>query len=534
MSAAAGGARGRVGLGGTTLFLVAAVVAVNAFGVWEIAAALRGLHEQRELALEQEARARARAVENRLAEITAELAFLAGSAPLRDDPARGADRAWRDEAGAALLLVLRGHARIAELTVIGAAGEPLVRAGRPRGVPGYWIPGPDAPDGSGEGRGAAWSRRFPAPAGRSVIAVVRPSAAVAPEPDASGEAVSLDCRLVAAGVAGAAGAAGAAGDVRTVVVPVDPGPWAAADGWTLTCAAGPDWRPSMLEPLVERQRAVIAVNAAAMALVAVLGVISYRQAVRRRASEARAAEEARVRELERQLFHAERLRTVGRLAAGVAHELNNPLEGMANYLRLAEESLERGEVAAARRQLGGVGQGVERAAGIVRRVLDHADPSTAPRRPVDAARALARAVEFVAGRKEFSAIRLECRPPEGDAVVLGSAVLLGQVFLNLTINACEAQPDGGEVVASCRAADGHVICEVADRGPGVRADRRDRIFEPFESTKRSAGLGLSICHSIVQQHGGELSFADREGGGAVFRVKLPAAPAGAERKGEVG
>jgi signal transduction histidine kinase len=81
---------------------------------------------------------------------------------------------------------------------------------------------------------------------------------------------------------------------------------------------------------------------------------------------------------------------------------------------------------------------------------------------------------------------------------------------------------------SSRVADGRVLAEVADRGPGISAADRERIFEPFFSTKNSTGLGLSICHSIVRQHGGQLEAQPRSDGGTVFRMTLPAAPARTE------
>jgi signal transduction histidine kinase len=100
--------------------------------------------------------------------------------------------------------------------------------------------------------------------------------------------------------------------------------------------------------------------------------------------------------------------------------------------------------------------------------------------------------------------------------------MLSQVAANLILNACEAQPGGGEVRVRSGRQDGRVVAEVADRGPGVAEADRHRIFEPFFSKKESTGLGLSICHSIVRQHSGELTVAPREGGGAIFSLKLPA------------
>jgi signal transduction histidine kinase len=102
-------------------------------------------------------------------------------------------------------------------------------------------------------------------------------------------------------------------------------------------------------------------------------------------------------------------------------------------------------------------------------------------------------------------------------------VALGQVFLNLMLNACEAQPGGGEVrVASRREADA-VVVEVADRGPGLPADHRERLFRPFSSSKGSSGLGLFICSEILRQHAGSIEAHDRPGGGGLFVVRLPLA-----------
>jgi signal transduction histidine kinase len=98
------------------------------------------------------------------------------------------------------------------------------------------------------------------------------------------------------------------------------------------------------------------------------------------------------------------------------------------------------------------------------------------------------------------------------------------VTLNLLLNACEVQADGGEVRVSTRHDDGSAVVEFADRGGGVPEEDREKIFEPFFTTKDSTGLGLSICHGIVRQHEGELLVLPREGGGSVFRLTFPAAP----------
>jgi signal transduction histidine kinase len=141
---------------------------------------------------------------------------------------------------------------------------------------------------------------------------------------------------------------------------------------------------------------------------------------------------------------------------------------------------------------------------------------------VDLARVLEETARFVQSRPEFRNVDFALELPTAPLLVLGNAVMLGQVAVNLILNACEAQPSGGRVEVRARREPGAVVAEVADRGPGIPESDRQRIFEPFYSTKDSTGLGLSVCHSIVREHGGELSATGREGGGSVFRMRLPA------------
>lgn len=100
--------------------------------------------------------------------------------------------------------------------------------------------------------------------------------------------------------------------------------------------------------------------------------------------------------------------------------------------------------------------------------------------------------------------------------------MLGQVAVNLILNACEVQPESGEVTVTSRVEGGRAVVEFADRGPGIPEADRQRVFEPFFSTRDSTGLGLSICHTIVRQHEGELDVRPRPAGGSIFRMSLPA------------
>ena len=515
-----------------------AVAAVNAAGLKGISVARRGAAEEAARLFQSDTEARARALESRLSNTRADLAFLAGSVPVkRLRSGEGSDAAFRRQAAeSALLLFLRAHAEVVRLTVRGATGEPLLLTGRRGGVPVLWVS--TSPTGS-EGAAQAEDRprlfaemAFEEGSG-ALEAEMAPSLLLASDDSRAGTDASPSCRLSdSQGQAIARSApmplAGAEAPHLNARASVAAEGWSLHAPWSLACTLAEDAAVAGLEPLAARYRTTLYLNLAVMALALLLGGAAAGEALRRERAEARTRENARVRELERQLFHAERLTTVGRLAAGIAHEINNPLEGMANYLSLAEGALARGDVESGRRRLAGVKEGLERAALVVRQVLAHADPARTPRSPVDMTRVFAETTEFVRSRGEFARVRFETALGEKPLVVEGSPIMLGQVAVNLILNACEAQPLGGEVVVSARREKGLVVAEVADRGPGVPEADRERIFEPFFSTKDSTGLGLSVCHSIVRQHGGELVALGREGGGAVFRLSLPAAAAETE------
>jgi signal transduction histidine kinase len=519
------------------------VVAVNTAGLWSIAASRRSAADQAAQLFAADVGARGRALETLVTGIRADLAFLADSAPLArvlaaaPGHAAPAQQAAREAAEAAALLFLRGHAEVTRLALIGARGEPLIVAGRRGGLPILWvasnpkgdegpavspdvprlaatvtIAGPNAREG-----GAGDASRLEAELAPSLL--LRPVAAAAAARRAPGRAcVLLDARRTPL----ARDQPAPAGDTFTAAAELNVAGWSAPSPWRLECEQSRQLAVAGLEPVAARYRATLALNLGAMGLAALLGLLAIREVRRRERLESRGREEARVREVERQLYHAERLSSLGRLTAGIAHEINNPLEGMANYLSLTRDALERRDVDAAKRRLDGIRQGLERAALVVRQALAHADPAKAPHEPVDLNHVLAEAIEFVRSRPEFAAIRFEAALAGQPLVVNGSAIMLGQIALNLLVNACEAQPAGGEIRVNTRRDGDRAVAEVADRGPGIAPAERERVFEPFFSTKNSTGLGLSICHSIARRHAGQLEALPREGGGTVFRLSLPA------------
>ncbi len=526
--------------GWLTGIALAAVAAVNLAGLWGIRVARQGALDEARRAFSLEIGAKATALEGRLSEVRSDLAFLGASPTIARLDEAGKDPSTasllRQAAESALLLFLRSHGEVVRIGVRSSDGRPLVHVGRRGGVPVLWVSAsPTGQEGAAidparprltarlpQGEAAA-----PLAGGVAIETEVEASTLLDPGEAATDARPQCELRDSRGRVLGRfpPGPRGLlpAGErpVRAEAVVSAEG-WSAASPLTLSCAQPERTVVGLAEPVWARYRTTYALNLAVMALALLLGAFAVQQARRRAGLEARAAEESRVRELERQLFHAERLTTVGRLAAGIAHEINNPLEGMSNYLTLARDALSRGDVESASRHVASVKHGLDRAAGIVRQVLAHADPAKAPRTPVDLNQVLRETERFVQSRKEFRHVDFTLELADTPLVVHGNPVMLGQVAMNLIVNACEVQPGKGEVRVVSRRDGEHVVAEFADRGPGIPEADRQRVFEPFFSTRDSTGLGLSICHTIVRQHDGELDVAPRAGGGSVFRMRLPA------------
>ncbi len=246
------------------------------------------------------------------------------------------------------------------------------------------------------------------------------------------------------------------------------------------------------------------------------------------------------KKLEAQLVASERLASIGTLAAGVAHEINNPLAFVLANLTYAIEELERqipqaGEVAQALRE---AKDGASRVRDIVRdlKVFSRRDGEESG--GADLCRVIESAVHLAQNEIRHRA-RLEVEvgklPP-----VKGSEKRLGQVVLNLLVNAAQAIPDGhadeNEIhVSAALEGDDHVVLQVRDSGVGIAPDLMSKIFDPFFTTKPvgvGTGLGLSICHGIVSSVGGTISVDSHRGEGSVFRVRLPVARGSTESDGE--
>jgi signal transduction histidine kinase len=253
------------------------------------------------------------------------------------------------------------------------------------------------------------------------------------------------------------------------------------------------------------------------------------------------AVDERTRELDaarQRLQMADRLASIGTMAAGVAHEINNPLSYvLANVGYLADELGAPGSVEPRRddllRAAQDASEGAARVRGIVQGLRAFARAPQGDQRPVDLAREIASAVAMCRHDVELHA-RLETRIPVSLPRVPARENELGQLFVNLLVNAVQALPPGrarGEnrVRISAQAApDGRVVVEVEDNGVGIPPEVMPRIFDPFFTTKpvgQGTGLGLSICHGIARRSGGTIEVESAPGQGARFRVVLPAADA---------
>lgn len=239
--------------------------------------------------------------------------------------------------------------------------------------------------------------------------------------------------------------------------------------------------------------------------------------------------EAERLELRHRLTQSEKLAALGQFVAGIAHELNNPLQGVLGHVELL-----RGITSlppAVRRDLRLVYREADRAARIVHHLLVFAGSRTIDRRRVSVNRLVNRVAAqrlTALARQSIALTRdLEAALP----TITGDALLLQQALLNIVLNAEQAMAGtGGTRTLAIRTWHDEprevVAIQIADSGPGIDPDVLPRIFEPFFTTKevgRGAGLGLAIAYGIVQEHGGRILAANRRGGGATFVVELPLA-----------
>jgi PAS domain S-box-containing protein len=246
----------------------------------------------------------------------------------------------------------------------------------------------------------------------------------------------------------------------------------------------------------------------------------------------RAQEQAeRLRQLESDLAHMQRLALMGELTASLAHEILHPIATARNNARAGMRILESHpqDTDQVREALACVVRDADRARDIIGRIRDHIKRAPPKNEIFDINEAVDEVIAMVRSSIEKSVTSVRTRFAEQKAFVRGDRVQLQQVTLNLILNAVEAMAsvkDGArELSVSTEAIEtGGTLVRVSDSGPGIEPEHVDRIFEPFYTTRRSGiGMGLSICRSIVNAHGGRLWTQAGQPRGAVFQFTLPAA-----------
>jgi two-component system, NtrC family, sensor histidine kinase HydH len=229
----------------------------------------------------------------------------------------------------------------------------------------------------------------------------------------------------------------------------------------------------------------------------------------------------RLQEQERELLRAEQLAAVGQLAAGVAHEVRNPLTGIKFLLQAAIRTQNPTPLTVDRLQL--LLQEIARIERTVQGLMDFAQAAPRDLRTHDIQTVVESAVNVAQSRAEIKSVILRVnseREPLRAAIDCDQFLSL---LTNLLFNAIDATPAGSEVAVSTGVAPGGMIrVEVSDRGPGIDRALAGRLFTPFATTKPTGtGLGLTVARRIAREHGGELNAADRAGGGACFTLTLP-------------
>ena len=256
--------------------------------------------------------------------------------------------------------------------------------------------------------------------------------------------------------------------------------------------------------------------------------------------ERRFNEKAReLKEAQAHLLHTEKLAAVGKIAATVAHEINNPLTGVFTYIKLMERRIEEGrnsekDIQKYREYLATMGREVERTSAIVLNLLDFTRPKEPSRKVASINTLIDESVVLI--KNKLSMNNVEIRRELGalpDIMVDPSQIK--QVFINILVNSCEAMEKGGSLDIGSRYEedDQAAVVEFRDTGPGIPPEILSKVFDPFFTTKeKGTGLGLSVVYGIVDRHGGKIEIQSQPGEGTRVAIRIPPvapAEAGSEK-----
>lgn len=235
---------------------------------------------------------------------------------------------------------------------------------------------------------------------------------------------------------------------------------------------------------------------------------------------------AELRLVQKELVAAEKLASLGRLSAGIAHEIGNPLSAIRGYTEVMTRAVDMDHEMRAS-FLKNIQDEVTRIDRIIRTLLDYSRPKSVSLRTLDVNEAAVKTAEIINSQGVLKKVGLRLELTPGLPLVEADPGQLSQVLINLILNARDAVDGGGEIVISTSAdGSGEVTIAVSDTGPGISPEIRDKIFDPFFTTKepgQGTGLGLSVSARIVETFGGRIDVKSEPGNGAAFSLVFPAA-----------
>ncbi|HBG28387.1 MAG: hypothetical protein A2Y10_11185 [Planctomycetes bacterium GWF2_41_51] len=226
--------------------------------------------------------------------------------------------------------------------------------------------------------------------------------------------------------------------------------------------------------------------------------------------------------IQKQFAQNERLAALGKLASKVAHELNNPIDGVLRYINLAKRNISEQGLSKPVEYLENACDGLKRMIGIITELLEFSRTRHSTLEDTSIDRIIDDAVKFYEPRAAAAGIEIQKRYDSTLPKTKGSNLF--QVFCNLLKNAIEAMPDGGKIIISCEVGPDIAAIIFRDTGSGFNPLESDSIFEPFFTTKtgsKGTGLGLAICRDIIEKYGGKITAENAPDGGSIFTVYLP-------------
>ncbi len=234
----------------------------------------------------------------------------------------------------------------------------------------------------------------------------------------------------------------------------------------------------------------------------------------------------KAKELEHLLAIQDKMASLGRVAAGIAHEIRNPLSGINIYLNTLKKLHHKdGSEEKVEQILGQIQSASHKIESVIRRVMDFAKPSEPRLDLVDLNQPFKEAIDLCAVTLRKAGISLKSALDENLPLCYADASLIEEMVLNILNNAAEAMHTTGtdkKILVTSSVQDQKIVLTIADSGPGIAPEVKDKVFDPYFTTKTDGtGIGLSLCHRIAMDHGGFLTVADSELGGAEFRIEIP-------------